>query len=483
MNTPRRILAACVAASLVSIVDPLGPAPLAAQARSGDDRFLGNWQGALQVSGLSLRLALTFERDPAGKLGGTLTSIDQGGAKLPMEVTVAGDSVRAGLARIQAAFAGRLNSAGDSIDGAWTQAGTTLPLRLGKVAAVAALVRPQEPKPPFPYRAEEVAFDSEEGVKLAGTLTLPQGAGPFPAVVLVTGSGPQDRDESLLGHRPFLVLADHLTRRGIAVLRYDDRGFGKSTGSFAAATSEDFAEDALAGVRFLRARRDIGRVGIAGHSEGGLVAPLAAVRSDDVAFLVLLAGTGLPGDSILKLQGRLIARANGVSADLVDASARAQARMFAVIKAGGDSAAMVARLSEIGRAMVDSLSEEQRREAQVDPASMERNIRQLVSPWFRYFLAYDPRPTLRRVKVPVLAVNGGLDLQVPPKENLAAIEAALREGGNRDVRVVELPGLNHLFQTTTTGAPSEYGTIEETMSPAVLNAVSGWILERFGPGR
>jgi pimeloyl-ACP methyl ester carboxylesterase len=464
----------------------LTPRPAAAQrmAPGSVQRFVGDWQGPLRVGGLALRLAFTFTADSAGGLAGTLTSIDQGGVKLPVTVSVHGDSIRAESAPARAAFTGRLVVA-DSIDGAWEQGGMSLPLGLKRVAQVTVARRPQDPKPPFPYRQEEVAFGSVPGVQLSGTLTLPQGAGPFPAVVLVTGSGPQDRDESLLGHRPFAVLADHLTRRGIAVLRYDDRGVAKSTGRFADATSADFAEDALAAVRYLRTRREVasGKLGIAGHSEGGLIAPMVAVRSPDVAFLVLLAGTGLPGDSILKMQARLIARASGASAEMIELSARVQTRMFAAVVEGGDSAAVRARLRQIGAEALAQMTEEQRRAAQLTPAAMDANIAQISTPWFRYFLAYDPRPTLRRVRVPVLALNGSLDLQVPPKEDLAAIAAALREGGNRDVRTIELPGLNHLFQTTATGAPTEYAQIEETMSPAVLNAVSAWILERFGPTR
>jgi pimeloyl-ACP methyl ester carboxylesterase len=460
--------------------------PAAAQRAAADStqRFVGDWQGALRVSGLALRLGFTFSADSAGGLAGTLTSIDQGGVKLPVTVTVRGDSIRAESERARAAFTGRLVAA-DSIDGAWSQGGASLPLGLKRVAGVTVARRPQEPKPPFPYRAEEVTFASVPGVRLAGTLTLPAGAGPFPAVVLVSGSGPQDRDEAILGHRPFAVLADHLTRNGIAVLRYDDRGVRGSTGSFADATSGDFADDALAAVRYLGTRREVAprKIGIAGHSEGGLIAPMVAVRAPEVAFLVLLAGTGLPGDSILKLQGRLIARAGGTPAEVIEQSARAQARMFAVIREGGDSAAVRARLRQIGAEMMAQITEEQRRAAQLTPEVMEASIGQMNTPWFRYFLAYDPRPTLRRVRVPVLALNGSLDLQVPAKEDLAAIAAALREGGNRDVRTIELPGLNHLFQTATTGAPTEYAMIEETMSPAVLNAISAWILERFGPGR
>jgi len=477
------ILATAICLPLIA---SLAPQRAAAQRVAVDSVqwFVGNWQGALRVSGLVLRLGFTFTVDSAGRPAGTLTSIDQGGVKLPVTVTVHADSIRAESAPARAVFTGRMVGA-DSIDGAWSQGGQSFPLGLRCVAAVTVARRPQEPKPPFPYRQEEVTFASAPGVTMAGTLTIPQGTGPYPAVVLVTGSGAQDRDEELLGHKPFAVLADHLTRRGIAVLCYDDRGVGRSTGRFADATSGDFADDALAAVRYLGTRREVSprKIGIAGHSEGGMIAPMVAVRSPEVAFLVLLAGTGVPGDSILKMQGRLLARAAGLSPEMIALSGRAQSRMYAAVREGGDSTAMRARLRQIGAEMWAGMTEEQRRASQMTPAAMEANVLQLSGPWFRYFLTYDPRPTLRRVRVPVLALNGSLDLQVPPKEDLAAIAAALREGGNRDVRTIELPGLNHLFQTATTGAPSEYAVIEETMSPAALNAVSSWILERFGPAR
>jgi uncharacterized protein len=484
INRFRRLVLS--AGMLLPLATVVGMAPAAAQQPAADSarRFVGDWQGSLRVSGLSLRLAFSFAADSAGRLTGVLTSIDQGGVKLPVTVTVRGDSIRAESAPAQASFGGRLVAA-DSIDGAWTQGGQSFPLAVRRVAAVTVARRPQDPKPPFPYRTEEVAFASAPGVRLAGTLTLPAGTGPFPAVALVSGSGQQDRDEALLGHRPFAVLADHLTRQGIAVLRYDDRGVGRSTGRFVDATTADFALDAGAAVRFLASRPEVAhaRIGVIGHSEGGVIAPMVAVASPEVAFLVLLAGTGLPGDSILFMQGQLLGRASGLTPEVLERSARGQRRMYAALRAGGDSTALLQRLRQIGTEVVAGMTEEQRRAAQFTPEAMEANIRALTSPWFRYFITYDPRPTLRRVRVPVLALNGSLDLQVPPKENLAAIGAALRAGGNRDVRTIELPGLNHLFQTSTTGAPAEYAVIEETMSPALLNAVSSWILERFGPRR
>jgi len=481
MITLRRIFGASLAAALFAA------SSATAQAPAGQQRLVGNWEGALNV-GISLRLAFELKADSAGGVSGMLTSIDQGGARIPVTATASGDSVRIAIPMIQGTYTARLSARGDSMDGEWMQAGapSAMPLKLGRVAQITRLVRPQEPKPPFPYRAEEVTFASaESGVTLAGTLTVPQGTGPFPAVVLVSGSGPQDRDEELLGHKPFAVLADHLTRRGIAVLRFDDRGVGKSTGRFSVATSEDFAEDALGGVRFLKARPEVaaGKIGVAGHSEGGLIAPMVAVRSTDVAFLVLLAGPGVPGDEILMAQGRLIAKATGQPDASIERTARAQARMFATIRAGGDSAAMVARLEQIGDSVVAAMPEAERQASGATPEAVRQQVRTITSPWFRYFLTYDPRPTLRRVKVPVLAINGALDLQVPSQENLRAIGAALREGGNADVVTRELAGLNHLFQPTRTGSPAEYGTIETTMSPEALEAVAGWITERFGAGK
>jgi pimeloyl-ACP methyl ester carboxylesterase len=481
MITLRRIFGASLAAALFAV------SSATAQAPSGQQRLVGNWEGTLNV-GASLRLAFELKADSAGGVSGTVTSIDQGGAKIPVTATATGDSVRIAIAAIRGAYTARLSARGDSMDGQWTQAGapSAFPLKLGRVAQITRLLRPQEPKPPFPYRAEEVTFASaESGVTLAGTLTVPQGTGPFPAVVLVSGSGPQNRDEELLGHKPFAVLADHLTRRGIAVLRFDDRGVGKSTGRFPVATSEDFAEDVLGGVRFLKTRSEVaaGKIGVAGHSEGGLIAPMVAVQSTDVAFLVLLAGPGVPGDEILIAQGRLIAKAAGQPDVAIERTAQAQARMFAAVRAGGDSAAMVARLQAIADSLVAAMPEAERRTSGVTPQMMRQQVATISSPWFRYFITHDPRPTLRRVKVPVLAINGALDLQVPSQDNLRAIGAALREGGNTNVVTREFAGLNHLFQPTQTGSPSEYGTIETTMSPEVLDVIAGWITERFGAGK
>src|SRR5215831_13352939 len=345
-------------------------------------------------------------------------------------------------------------------------------------AKPAALNRPQEPKKPYPYDEEEVGYENRrDGVKLAGTLTFPRGKGPFPAVLLITGSGPQDRNESVFGHKPFLVLADYLTRQGIAVLRVDDRGIGGSTGSVPNSTSENFATDVMAGIEFLKSHKGINpkQIGLIGHSEGGLIAPMVAAQSNDVAFIVLLAGPGLPGEEILYLQGAAILKASGASAEVLARQRASQEMIFAIVKQEKDNAVAEKKVREGFDKQMAGLSEAEKAQANQTP---DAQITAVLSPWFRYFLTYDPRPALARVKCPVLALNGENDLQVPVTENLREIEATLKAAGNKDVTIVRLPKLNHLFQPSETGSPGEYGKIEETFAPVALKTIGDWILKR-----
>lgn len=465
---------------MIRIAAALG-ALAASQPQAQPSPLVGGWGGALEVQALRLRLTLTVA-DSAGALTARWVSVDQGGSAFPAAVAVNGDSATFTAATIGARYRAVLVGR-DTLRGEWTQGAGTLPLVLVRGADRQMVVRrPQHPQPPFPYRAEEVTVPSVPGVTLAGTLTLPQGDGPHPAVLLVSGSGPQDRDETLLGHKPFLVLADYLTRRGIAVLRVDDRGTGASTGRFMGATSDDFARDAEAAVRWLRARPEVAddRVGIVGHSEGGLIGPLVASRTPEVAFLVLLAGPGIPSSELLVMQGALISRAGGDTEREIERTGALQRQMFSAIRSIADSAALRDTLQAIARRYQASLTPEERASPDASDATFAAAIGTLISPWYRWFLRYDPAAALRATRVPVLALNGALDLQVSADENLAAIERELRAGGNRDVTVEKLPGLNHLFQTARTGAPSEYAEIEETFSPAVLQRIADWILQRAG---
>jgi uncharacterized protein len=467
MKTPLRAVAAAA-----TLGTSIASAAFGQQPASAADHFVGNWQGALVTPTARLRLGLSVARGPSGALSGELTSIDQGNAKIPASISMHGDTlvVTSGTG---ATYSAVFSAADDSLHGSFVQ-GQAFPLDMGRLAAPAPPSRPQEPKPPFPYDTQDVSFESAPGVRLAGTLTIPPGAGPFPGVALITGSGPQNRDEELVGHKPFLVIADYLARHGIATLRCDDRGIAKSTGNFATATSVDFANDAEAAVHFLRTQPRIAHdhVGLMGHSEGGLIAPMVAARSSDVAFIVLLAGPGIAGDSILLLQQALIAKAAGAPAAAIEQGAELNRRFYAVIKTTSDSAAAAAQIAAISAKMVAALPEAQHALA---TEQLKQAQAQLMSPWMRYFLTYDPAPALRKVKVPVLALNGTLDLQVPYKENLPAISAALTAAGNHDFKVVEMPGLNHLFQPATTGSPTEYATIPETFSPAALDIIATWI--------
>ena len=433
--------------------------------------FEGAWEGALDVGAIKLRLVLKLHQSGA-RWEATLDSIDQGASGIPVdEVIIDGDHITLAMPKLSAGYEARRD--GQKLVGTWKQGGG-LPLTLTHTEHPVAIARkPQEPIPPLPYDAIDLTIDNKVGkATLACTLTHPRDVAKAPAVILITGSGPQDRDEQLLGHKPFLVIADSLTRRGIAVLRCDDRGVAKSTGDLAHATTMDFVGDVVAELAALRARPDIdpARVGLCGHSEGGLIAPIVASQSKDVAFIVLLAGPGVVGEQILYAQGEAIERAAGTSEAEIKSSHELRARMFAVLKTEKDDAVIEKKL----RALLEALPEADRKKAGLTREAMGVPIRQMMAPWFRAFLVLDPAPYLKKVTVPVLALNGEHDLQVPPKQNLPALTAAL--AGNKDVTTRELPGLNHLFQTCKTGSPAEYATIEETFAPSALTLLGDWIV-------
>jgi pimeloyl-ACP methyl ester carboxylesterase len=366
-------------------------------------------------------------------------------------------------------FTGTASDDGQSITGTFSQGGATFPFEMRRFA------RPQEPKGPFPYRDEQVTYrNAAANVGLAGTLTLPQGTGRFPAVLLISGSGAQDRDSTFAGHKPFLLLADTLTRRGIAVLRVDDRGVGGSERGAVLPTSADFADDVRAGVAYLASRTDIdaARIGLIGHSEGALIAALVAADAATVRFIVMLGGHGVRGDAMMMQQVTAHAGAQGLPQASIDWDLAMRRRVYDQILAERDGqpdpAAREALINSIPAApgMADATLARQTATILLNAASGR---------WWRFMLAHDAGATLRRVKVPVLALIGERDLQVPARENIPAIRAALEAGGNTDIIVRALPELNHLLQTSKTGLVTEYEQIEETMSPVVLSLVSEWI--------
>lgn len=349
--------------------------------------------------------------------------------------------------------------------------------------------RPQEPSKPYPYYTEDITFEnSQAGITLAGTLALPSTQGNFPAVILISGSGPQNRDEEIAGHRPFLIIADHLTKHGLAVLRFDDRGVGQSTGDFKAATIADFASDVGSAIKYVKARKEINhnKIGLIGHSEGGMVAPLVASESEDVRFIVMLACPGIDLVKLILRQQELIAKANGVSeSDINDYILPVHKKAYHMITTCSDSTALKADLRNLIEESYDKIKEAYDKSSTSfvqGNIPKEKVISLLVDMWsseyYRNFLRYDPAPILEKVACPVLALNGEKDLQVTPEENLAGISEALKRGGNTNVTVVALPNLNHLFQNCKTGSPEEYDEIEETFSPIALKEISDWIIEQ-----
>ena len=431
----------------------------------------GSWLGTLDAGSLKLRIVLRILSAPDG-LAATLQSPDQGPQWYPAtSIKRAGGSLNFTIDSLGAVFDGKIAADLNSVDGTFTQGGRPLTLALKRIKDQAEVQprHPQNPVKPYPYREEEVTYPNKAaGNTLAGTLTVPPGKGPFPAVLLISGSGPNDRDETVFGHKPFLILSDYLTRKGIVVLRADKRGVGKSTGDLAKATTADFATDAEAGVAYLKTRPEVDphRIGIIGHSEGGTIAPMAAAADPSIAFIVMMAGSGVPGDQIIVEQTRLLTEATGASKEKVAENTDQEREVLALVESEKDETVLEKKLRE-------KLAADGMPEAQMGPS-----IKALTSPWYRYFLTYDPATALRKVACPVLALNGGKDLQVPPAENLPAIRKALEDEGNKHFEVDELPGLNHLFQTAKTGSLTEYAQIEETISPVVLDKIATWILKQ-----
>ncbi|MGI4832861.1 MAG: alpha/beta hydrolase family protein [Janthinobacterium lividum] len=430
-------------------------------------RLSGDWRAALGPLTLTAHL-----HDPAsGPRSATLDVPEQHAQGLPLDFSVRGDSVFFYLAVAHARFAGKRAADGQTLAGDWEQAGRLIPLTFTRLVAgqvpAAAPRRPQTPKGPFPYRSTAVTFASPApSVTLAGTLTEPAGPGPFPAVVLLTGSGPEDRDETIFGHKPFAVLADYLARRGVAVLRFDDRGVGQSTGTLQGTTSADYAADARTALAWLRAQPGIEKqhVGLLGHSEGGTAAVLAAGQPQPPNFLVLLAAPGIAGNELIVQQTVALARLRGDGPAALATVEQQERQVLAAVTQNPSNAQARAKLLPLLTA------------AGVNSPQADQVIAQLTSPGYRALLTDRPAQDLAKVRCPVLALNGSKDVQVAAGPNLAGIRQGLQAAGNPDATVRELPGLNHLFQTAATGSVAEYGTSEETFAPAALQVIGDWVV-------
>lgn len=430
----------------------------------------GRWGGMLDVSGQKIPIIFNIEKVESA-FKSTLFSPSLGKDGIPVDsTTFENNKLTIKIIALKAEFSGELNSDGKFV-GTFSQNGMKFPLTINKGGTVVPppLNRPQEPKPPFSYYSEDVNFSNPKAnIKLAGTLTLPKKEGKYPVVVMITGSGPEDRNEEIFGHKPFLVIADHLAKKGIGVLRFDDRGFAQSEGNFATATSEDFATDVESAVTYLKTRKEVNlkKIGLMGHSEGGMIAPMVAARSKDVAFIVLLAGPGISGYELLPLQGELIGRASGMSEVVVSQAKNINKGAYDIAMKTSDSKVIETELVEYFKKI-----------GMPEQTSVQ-SAKQLASPWMQFFLKYDPKTALKKVKVPVLAVNGDKDLQVPADINLQAIKETLEKSGNKKVTIIKFPNLNHLFQECQTGLVSEYGKIEQTFSPTALKEITDWIVKQ-----
>nr|WP_315156579.1 alpha/beta hydrolase [uncultured Flavobacterium sp.] len=430
----------------------------------------GQWNGILKVPGGQLRVVFNITKTGNG-YSSTLDSPDQGAKGIPVTATSFENSLlKLEIPSAGIAYEGTLKD--NAIAGNFKQGGQSFVLDMTRgTAEKEAAKRPQEPKMPFPYYTEEVTFENKTDKNiLAGTLSLPSKEGKFPAVILITGSGAQNRDEELMGHKPFLVLADYLTKKGIAVLRFDDRGVAKSTGDFKTATTMDFANDVQAGVDYLKTRKEIdkNKIGLIGHSEGGVIAPIVAGNSKDIDFIILLAGTGIRGDKLMLLQKEKIERQMGVPENEIQKGQEIFKGAYDIILASSvNDNTLNAKINSYFKLQFgDKMNEQQ----------LSAVTAQITSPWMVYFLKFDPASALEKVKCPVLAINGDKDVQVPADVNLDAIKKSLAKAGNSKTTAKVLPNLNHMFQECKTGLPDEYGTIEQTFSPIALEEISKWIL-------
>ncbi len=439
----------------------------------------GDWYGDIEISGMKLGFILHITKADDG-YNSKLDIPEQKAMGIPMSSTVYLDGVLKIVSKeLGGEFEGKYSE--NIFNGTFSQNGGVYPFTMSKeIRLVKEQIRPQEPKPKFPYKIENVTFKNPiDTIELSGTLTLPKGRGPFPAVVLVSGSGPQDRNEEILGHKPFWVIADYLTKNGIAVLRYDDRGVGSSTGNFSSATTMDFARDASSAVDYLKKYKkvDKNKIGIIGHSEGGTIAPIVASNpKNNIGFIVMLAGTAIPGSEIILKQQELISSVNGEEEEDIVENKNFNIALFQFIQENQESPSFNADL----RIYIDNYFVENKTKL---PEGMPKSkvidflINTYTSPWMSFFLFYDPQYAFLRTQCPVLALNGSKDLQVTPKENLSLFKSLAELSGNQNVTTLELPNLNHLFQECETGSPSEYGKIEQTFSPEVLVLIKNWIVE------
>lgn len=436
---------------------------------------IGEWGGKLVLPSGSLTLVFHITRTESGYQT-TCDSPDQGVAAIPTKLTTFQDSILiVEIPTIGASYKGKMKVDG-IIYGTFTQ-GVSLPLNFSK-GKIEKPKRPQEPQAPFPYKIEEVKFKNKRaGITLAGTLTVPQQGTKFPVVVLVTGSGAQNRDEEIMGHKPFWVIADYLTRKGVAVLRCDDRGMGESEGVFASATNEDLSSDLEASLNYLKTRKEVNtrQMGVIGHSCGGTIAFMQAAKNKDISFVVSLAGAAIKGDSLMLKQTEASFKSTGMT-DLAWSTLKPVLRnRYALLTQNKE----VEEIRKELHADVNKMIPADNRDDENVKKRIDADIQTMTSPWYLDFMRYDMTPDLKKIKCPVLALNGANDIQVDADMNLTAIEQRVGGNGNKNVITKKYLGLNHLFQHCQSCTIAEYGQLEETISQEVLQDISTWILKQI----
>ncbi len=437
----------------------------------------GQWNGILKVQGTQLRLVFHVSKSENG-LSSKMDSPDQGAKDIQVtNTTFENSKIKFEILNAKIEYNGEL--IGNEIVGIFKQGNQKFPLNLSKESIEkVALKRPQEPKKPYSYISEEVVFqNTKDNISLSGTLTLPINKGLCPVVILISGSGPQDRNEEIMGHKPFLVISDYLTQNGIGVLRYDDRGVGESKGDFKTSTSADFATDVESAISYLKTRKEINKnkIGLIGHSEGGLIAPIVASKSSDIAFIIMLAGPGIQGDQLLLLQQKLIGKVYGLTDEVLQKNELTNRELFKIVNNSKNIDQVKIDLRKfIEKSLIENTAIGKPEEMS-DEDFIKLTINQIANPWMYHFIKYNPIPTLEKIKCPVLALNGGKDLQVPAEENLEAIKKALNKNGNKNLTAKIIANLNHLFQECKTGSPDEYESLEETFSNKALTEIFQWI--------
>jgi uncharacterized protein len=458
---------------------------------NAQEKFIGTWSGTLNV-GPGLRMIIHVKKDAKGALQATMDSPDQKAKDIPFtSVRVNGDSLITYMTKLQGGYSGSLID-DTHISGIWEQRGRSIAINLVKGELETKINnapnRPQTPVPPYPYKSiDTVYFNKDKSQQFGATLTMPNGAGPFPTILLITGSGLQNRDEEIMGHKPFAVLADFFTKKGYAVLRVDDRSIGKSTGDVKNATSADFANDASCSVDFLLTIKEVDKkkIGLLGHSEGGMIAPMVANKRKDIAFIVMMAGVGEKVATLMTEQNEMVMLSYGIDTPSVKAYAPLYNKIITLIASSKETDDLTPAISKIvdnwiikhDTAMVNKFV------GSVSGGDNKKFAEQFASlnkqKWSHFFFSYDPTNDLRKLHCKVLAIDGSRDIQVKASTNLAAIKANLAKSKSPAYEVKELEGLNHLFQTCIKCTTAEYKDLEETISPVALNTIGDWLAKNI----